>query len=163
MEGPLGLCDEVPIFSDIRLTDGKVGSPTRRPPLHPGNFLVLISVRGWVAPRAILRLEGLGKLKKSTSSVTRTGDLPACSILPQPTMLPPVFTVRVTKFVQFTQYNTFSKIPPSTSTNFATRVRTWRVARLYSVLYSGVIALPRKPLWIRHVYIYTFCLVWLML
>jgi hypothetical protein len=35
-----------------------------------------------------VRLEGLGKLKKSTSSGTRTGDLPACSIVPQPTTLP---------------------------------------------------------------------------
>jgi hypothetical protein len=35
-----------------------------------------------------VRLEGLGKFKKSTSSGTRTGDLPACSIVPQPTTLP---------------------------------------------------------------------------
>jgi hypothetical protein len=37
-----------------------------------------------------VRLEGLGKLKKkkSTSSGTRTGDLPACSIVPQATTLP---------------------------------------------------------------------------
>jgi hypothetical protein len=33
-------------------------------------------------------LEGLGKFKKSISSGTQTGDLPACSIIPQPTMLP---------------------------------------------------------------------------
>jgi hypothetical protein len=39
-------------------------------------------------PGAILRLEGLGKLKKSTSSGTRTGDLPSCSIVPQPITLP---------------------------------------------------------------------------
>jgi hypothetical protein len=45
----------------------------------------------------------------------------------------PVFTVQVTKLVQFTLYNTFPKIPPSTSKHFATHVRTWRVARLYSV------------------------------
>jgi hypothetical protein len=42
----------------------------------------------------------------------------------------PVFIVQVTKLVQF---NTFSKIPPSTSMHFAARVRTWRVARLHSV------------------------------
>jgi hypothetical protein len=56
--------------------------------LPPGKFLVLISVRGWVDLRAMVRLEGLNKLQKSTSSGTRTGDLPACSIVPQPTMLP---------------------------------------------------------------------------
>jgi hypothetical protein len=47
--------------------------------LPPGKFLVLISVRGWVDLRAIVRLEWLGQLKKSSSSGTRTGDLPACS------------------------------------------------------------------------------------
>jgi hypothetical protein len=44
--------------------------------------------RGCVEPRAIVRLEELGKFKKSTFSGTRTGDLPACSIVPQPTTLP---------------------------------------------------------------------------
>jgi hypothetical protein len=37
----------------------------------------------------------------------------------------------------------------------ATRVRTFRVARLYSVLYSEI-ALSRKPFGIGHMYIYTF-------
>jgi hypothetical protein len=36
----------------------------------------------------MVRLEGLGKLKKSTSSRTRTGEFPACSVVPQPTTLP---------------------------------------------------------------------------
>jgi hypothetical protein len=56
--------------------------------IPPGRYLVLISVRGWVDPRVTVRLEGLGLLKKSTSSGTRTGDLPACSIVLQPTTRP---------------------------------------------------------------------------
>jgi hypothetical protein len=35
-----------------------------------------------------VRLEGLGKLKKNPLIGTRTCDLPACSIVPQPTTLP---------------------------------------------------------------------------
>jgi hypothetical protein len=38
-----------------------------------------------------VRLEGLGKLKKSTSSGAGTCDLPACSIVPQPTTPPRAF------------------------------------------------------------------------
>jgi hypothetical protein len=37
-------------------------------PLHPGRFLVLISVRGCVDPRAIVRLEGLDQLKNQMTS-----------------------------------------------------------------------------------------------
>jgi hypothetical protein len=48
-------------------------------------------------------------------------------------LLIPTFIAQVTKLVQFTCYNTFSKIPPKTSMHFATRVRIWHVARLYSV------------------------------
>jgi hypothetical protein len=80
----LGLWEvEAPTFSDI----GKVVSPTLWPLFTPGIFLVHISV-SWVDPRATVWVEGLGKLKKSTSSETRNGDLPACSTVPQPTTLP---------------------------------------------------------------------------
>jgi hypothetical protein len=38
-------------------------------PLPPGRFLVLISVRGRVDPRAIVQLEGLGQLKNPMTSL----------------------------------------------------------------------------------------------
>jgi hypothetical protein len=42
-----------------------------------------------VDPRALVRLEGLGQLRKSNDLIgNRTHDLPACSIVPQPTTLP---------------------------------------------------------------------------
>jgi hypothetical protein len=88
---PMGLWDvEAPTFSlDNRLTDGgKFVSLTRRPPLPPGRFMVFISVRGWVEPSAIVRLEGLGKLTKIHLIGTRTRDFMACSTVPQQTTHP---------------------------------------------------------------------------
>jgi hypothetical protein len=70
----------------VRLSGLRAGRALSPPP--PGIFLVLISVWGGVDPRAIVRLEELGQLKKSTSSGFETRDLPVCSIVPQPTTLP---------------------------------------------------------------------------
>jgi hypothetical protein len=72
----------------VRLSTLRAGRP-----LPPGTSLALISVRGSVDPRAIVRLEVLGQLKKKKSNdLIRNGtrDLPACSIVPQPTTLPRV-------------------------------------------------------------------------
>jgi hypothetical protein len=46
--------------------------------LPPGRFLALISVRGCVDPRTIMRLEGLGQLK---NPVTSSGVKPAQKLI----------------------------------------------------------------------------------
>jgi hypothetical protein len=51
------------IFRQSAQEGGKVVSPTHRPSLPPGRALVLISVRGWVDPRATMRPQGLNHWK----------------------------------------------------------------------------------------------------
>jgi hypothetical protein len=53
--------------------------------LPQGRFVMLMSVRGLVAPGVIVRLEGVGQFKNPMAS---SGTL--CSILPQPTTQPRV-------------------------------------------------------------------------
>jgi hypothetical protein len=57
------------IFLDNQLTDdGEVSTFSAGRPLTPGRFLVLISVRGLVEPRATVQLEELGQLKNPMTS-----------------------------------------------------------------------------------------------
>jgi hypothetical protein len=80
----------IPHFLDNRLSDGgEVVSLTRRPPFPlfpkniPGTHLC-----SKASPRAIVRLEGVLKLKKASDLIgTRTRDLPTCSIVPEPITL----------------------------------------------------------------------------
>jgi hypothetical protein len=82
---------EAPIFQDNRHMKVVRLSALRTGHLYPQEtFLVLIYVRGWVDPRAIVRPEGLCQWKKSNDTIgNRTRHLPACSAVPQRTA-PPV-------------------------------------------------------------------------
>jgi hypothetical protein len=69
---PIGLWDfEAPTFSTQSTHRWRWGCQPCAPAalFPPGSFLVLISIRGWVDPRAIVRLEGLRKLKNPMTSL----------------------------------------------------------------------------------------------
>jgi hypothetical protein len=78
----------LPHFLDNPLTDGGEVVSLRHLlvalyPLPPGRLLVLLSTRGLVDPRTIVRLEKSGYLKKSNDLIgNRTRDLPARNIVP---------------------------------------------------------------------------------
>ena len=68
---------------------GKFVSPTHRPPLLQEIFLVIISFRFWVDPRALVEPVGLCQWKIPMTPIGNgTRDFPACSAVPQPTAPP---------------------------------------------------------------------------
>jgi hypothetical protein len=112
----------------VRLSALRAGRP-----LSPGRCLVLISVRGRIDSRVILLLEWLGQLKIFNRLIigTRSRDLPACSIVPQPTTLThtPNFTFYAASYpLHQTTFHCKSKL----------RVRNRYVSKKHSQICSGV-------------------------
>jgi hypothetical protein len=65
--------------------DGKVVSPTHRPPLPHEIFLVLISVKGLSHPQSHSAAGRIMSMKTFSDIIgNRTRDLPVCSAVPQP-------------------------------------------------------------------------------
>jgi hypothetical protein len=57
-------------------------------PLPPGRYLVLISVKRLSQPQSHSAAARIWSFKKSSDLIeNRTSDLPACSVVPQPTTL----------------------------------------------------------------------------
>jgi hypothetical protein len=83
MERPLGLLEvQTPrISTQSANEDGKVVSPTHRPPLFPTTIIVLISVTHRFDGRAIVRPERLGHWQIGN----RNRELPTCSAAPPTT------------------------------------------------------------------------------
>jgi hypothetical protein len=86
---------------------GKFVSPIHRPPLPQETFLVLISVRGWVDPRAIVRPEGLCSRKKIVWHHRESNPLVAQCLNQLRHRMPPPWNIGLLIF-----YNARSGRPP---------------------------------------------------
>jgi hypothetical protein len=89
-EGPWG-CEtsRLPYFLDNQLTDvGEVVSPTRRPPFTPRKIPGTHFCSRLSRPQGHSAAGRVRSIEKSNDIENRTRDVPACSIVPQPTTLP---------------------------------------------------------------------------
>jgi hypothetical protein len=104
-EGPYG-CEtsRLPQFSRNRLTDGgEIVSPTRRPSFTPMKIPGTHFCYRLIRPQGHSAAGRIRSIEKSNHLIgNRTRDLPACSIVPQPTTLPCapiIFCIRWNKLV----------------------------------------------------------------
>jgi hypothetical protein len=123
----------------VRLSPLRAGRP-----ILPGRFLVLISVTRWVDPRAIVRLEGLGKLKKIYINGTRSRDCPARSIMPQTTTLPRAAVLVLLWGVEPFQGNGSVNMFPRQQIRMQQPIGAVGKGVLYSVHAEGVISRPNE-------------------
>jgi hypothetical protein len=114
----------------VRLSALRAGRP-----LRPGIFPILISVRGWGDPRAIVRQEGLGQLKKKVNDLigTRSRDLLACSTVSQPTTLPRAYIhcIYIPNFLAFEFWTTSSENAKPKRLFFRRRLSKSHITRVF--------------------------------
>jgi hypothetical protein len=129
--------------------------------LLPGRFQVLISVRGWVYLRAIVRLEGL----RHDLIENWTRDLPACSIVPPRIQRVTIFTnyrIRNSRAPWVKSHrniwiSVFVQDPSSSSTPRQPEVEHWRplndASRLSWLQILFFLNLSTISNWLTHLFV----------
>jgi hypothetical protein len=87
-------------MTHVRVEWVKVKSKGKAIPVTGGEGHRIVRLRGWVHPMTIVRLKGLGKLKKNPPHRDSNRDLRASSIEPQPTTVPRGWKIHL-KYLHF--------------------------------------------------------------